>query len=710
MLRLSLIAAAVLSATAAMAQESKEIQKIEVKGAAQAYNPRRDDTASKIIVSSEEIKRYGDTSIGDALKRVPGVSVGAGGRDIRLRGLGNGYTQILLNGEKAPAGFNIESIAPDNIERIEVIRAASAEFSTQAIAGTINIVLKKAVQVAQREFKTGAGRASDFHNVFANLQLSDKEGNFSYSVNANAWKVFFNRHNESDDTLVAPTGALLMRHRTLLHDHGQPRGVDLSPRLNWTLDNGDTLTSQSFINHNVFRSAIERQIDTLAGQPLHYDGIGVGNLSRNSFARSDLTWVHKFGEGAKLDAKIGGQAMRSNGTWRERDDQGGQPALQHDVFSGVREQGMSSTGKYSQPLLTDHALAVGWDIGYANRRDWRDQRDTYLATQTPDNKDEGYAARVRRAAVYAQDEWNLKPNWSVYAGMRWEGIQTRSSGAGFAPVDSRSSVWSPLLQTLYKLANGKDQLRAALTRTYKAPQTGNLSGRRFTSTNNTQTDPDWIGNPHLKPELSTGFDASYEHYWGEGGLLSAAVATRNIDNFTRRSVLLDDTGRWVSTLTNNGHATVRSLDLEAKFPLKAVMEGAPNLDLRANVSRNWSRVDAVPGPHNRLDQQVPLTANLGADYKTPDGVWSLGGSLNLKAGGLVRVDSNQTSYSLMTRSLEMYLVWKMDQQTQLRLSGWNLLGQDFYSVSSFDTAEGTLSSTSNQPGYRGVRLQLERRF
>jgi outer membrane receptor for ferrienterochelin and colicins len=32
------------------------------------------------------------------------------------------------------------------IERIEVLRAASAEFSTQSIAGTINIVLKKAVK------------------------------------------------------------------------------------------------------------------------------------------------------------------------------------------------------------------------------------------------------------------------------------------------------------------------------------------------------------------------------------------------------------------------------------------------------------------------------------------------------------------------------------------------------------------------------------
>src|ERR1700741_40565 len=117
MIRRTLIATAILAAAQPMAEEQRQepLQKVEIKGGAEAYNPRRDDTASKIVVSSEELKRYGDTSIADALKRVPGVSVGAGGRDIRMRGLGNGYTQILINGERAPAGFTIENLSPDSI-------------------------------------------------------------------------------------------------------------------------------------------------------------------------------------------------------------------------------------------------------------------------------------------------------------------------------------------------------------------------------------------------------------------------------------------------------------------------------------------------------------------------------------------------------------------------------------------------------------------
>ena len=58
---------------------------------------RRASTAAKIVIGREEIERYGDSNLGDVLKRLPGVTLqgrpGRGG-EIRMRGLGNGYTQI----------------------------------------------------------------------------------------------------------------------------------------------------------------------------------------------------------------------------------------------------------------------------------------------------------------------------------------------------------------------------------------------------------------------------------------------------------------------------------------------------------------------------------------------------------------------------------------------------------------------------------------
>ena len=76
------------------------------------------------------------------------------------------------------------------------------------------------------------------------------------------------------------------------------------------------------------------------------------------------------------------------------------------------------------------------------------------------NRDESFDATVRRLALFAQDEWSVTQQWSVYFGLRWEGIQIKSEGNSYAAIDNRSSVFSPLFQTLYKIPGSKnDQIR-----------------------------------------------------------------------------------------------------------------------------------------------------------------------------------------------------------------------------------------------------------
>ena len=170
----------------------RKLEKIEVI-APNEEGERRESTAAKIVVNRDEILRYGDTTVLDVMKRLPGVTVGgAGGRgsDIRMRGLGSGYTQILLNGEPMPPGFTLESVSPDLIERIEVYRSATAEFSTQAIAGTINIVLRQKVSQRQRELKLGASTENGQSSFSVAGQVADRAGALSYTfpVSANTFR------------------------------------------------------------------------------------------------------------------------------------------------------------------------------------------------------------------------------------------------------------------------------------------------------------------------------------------------------------------------------------------------------------------------------------------------------------------------------------------------------------------------------------------
>ncbi|WEF35015.1 TonB-dependent receptor plug domain-containing protein [Pseudoduganella chitinolytica] len=693
--------------------EPEKIQKVEIKGSTAAYDPRRDDTASKIVVSNEEIVRYGDTSVSDVLKRLPGITVGGGGRggnDIRMRGLGSGYTQILLNGERAPTGFSIDTLAPDSIERIEIVRAASAEFSTQSIAGTINIVLKKAVKSAQRELKVGAGKSADASNPFANLQLSDKLGALSYSLTANAWRYRYDRQTPTEDTRTAPDGRVVELRQSRQHDRGSPQGVALNARLNWTLKDGDTVTWQTYGNTQQADYLGIEAIATPVGTPPRSTDRTMRDDSRNTFGRSDVNWVAKLAGGGKLDVKLGTHWMRSRGLWEEQDYHGATLWRDAAIRSSTRERAVTTQGKYSTPLVPDHALSMGWDAGTSWREDTRVERDAALPGALPDNSDEGYEASIRRLALYVQDDWNVTPRWSMYVGVRWEGIDTTSEGSTFDQVRTKTSVWSPLAQTLYKIPDSRDQLRLALTRTYKAPAANSLIPRRFTATNNSQNDPDRRGNPDLQPELATGIDASFEHYWAENALLSAAVSMRRISGYMRQGLFLDPNGRWVSAPVNDGSAVTRSVELEAKFPLSAVMKDAPGIDLRASVSRNWSRVEAVPGPDNRLGQQTPLSATLGVDYKSRDSKLTTGASFAFKTGGPVRIDVNQTGYQSVRRDLDVYAVWKFTPQYQLRMAVSNVLGQDYFYDNAYRDASGVRRRTGTYAGYPQGRVTLEMRF
>lgn len=713
-----LVAPALLTCAGVFAQDKQAakpepaVQTIEITGAVEKYDARKNDTATKLVVSQEEILKFGDTTLAEVLKRQPGITIGGsrGGTEIRMRGLGNGYTQILLNGEAAPPGFAIDALPPDLIERIEIMRSASAEFSTQAIAGTINVILKKSVKVAQRELKFNTGGAGNFISTSANFQLSDKEGPLSWSVGGNLnggrFRTLSSQTDAGSNAQAMPT---LYRTNARL-ETGQWRNVNVSPRLNWTFANGDTLSSQSFLSGNYFdRDGSNRWTATSGSLPAFAADDSQLN-GRSWSVRSDLNWVHKMAGGAKLDSKLGiNGGRRNNYYFQQAYDSKGALALDTLTPGGSSDSGTSLSGKYSTPYIDEHTLAFGWDGGAGQRSEYRIQNDKPIPGYVPVNSNEVYDADLRRLAVFMQDEWNVTPRWSVYAGLRWEGLQTRSAGTGFNAITNRSSVVSPLFQTLWKLPDTKgDQVRLALTRTYKAPATERLIPRRYTTIYNSATTPDVQGNPDLRPELAWGIDTAYEHFFADGALMSVSGYLRRIDDFTRNSVTFNGT-RWIGMPINDGRATTRGVELEAKFPLQLFFPSAPAIDVRANLTRNWSSVEQVPGPDNRLADQTPMGANLGLDYKM-DAQFNLGGSFTYKSGGPIRVSQAQSTYATVKRELELYGLWKFDPKTQLRISAVNLLAQDFTFIENYADASGSLRNTSIYPATALLRAALELKF
>nr|WP_223827357.1 TonB-dependent receptor [Undibacterium oligocarboniphilum] len=692
-------------------EQQGSVQTVEVAASA-SENQRRDANVARLVVGREQLLQFGDTSLSDVLKRQPGVSVV--GNELRLRGLGNGYTQILLNGDPVAPGFTIDSLSPELIERVEILRSQTADSSAQGIAGSINIVLRKGIHSAQKNGKAGITESGGHWSPQASLELADKFDNgLSYSLNLAVIRSHSGAEPVTSERINDAAGnpAILRA----FHEHYQfdTDKISVAPRLVWALPAGDQLAWQNWLDYSRSHMAGANTETTLQGSSSDYPQNDYRFAADILSWRSDLSWMHRFNAGMKLDTRLGGQYNQRNSDYYfDGFPAGISTPFIRNVVSDAIDQNLISSGKLLYRLNELHSLAFGWDGGLIRRSEQRLQYDRNV----PDNPagsagflDENYRADVRRLALFAQDEWEFSPRWQAYMGLRWEGLRTVITGRTITETQTRSSVFSPVFQTLWKLpGTEKDQLRFAISRTYKAPETRNLVPRRYTVNNdNNPNNSDFQGNPHLLPELAWGVDVAYEYYFSAQAMFSLAAFLRRIQNVTTYTLFQQD-GIWITTPDNRGRAQVYGLEMDSRFPLIFWFSQAPAIDVRINAARNWSRLDSVPGPDNRLNNQVPLTANLGLDYRRSE-THTLGMNFNLQTAGRVQGSAVLSTYKSVSRTLDWYSLWKLRKGTQIRLSVSNALHQPVISGQTYFDPEtqASMQRTTRTPGQSSVKLVWE---
>jgi outer membrane receptor for ferrienterochelin and colicins len=697
-------------------QPPAKIQTVEIKGANTSYDARRDDTASKAVLTTEEIRKYGDDNIYDVLKRAPGVTIT--GNTIRMRGLGAGYTQILVNGDRPPPGFSLDNLNPDQIERIEIVRAASAEYSMQAIAGTVNIILRKLVVKPQRDLRANVSHAALQDSASVGGTWGERVGNLSYFLNGTLYAGRSEVQSWNADEFYAgrstPDGMPGQARIGRYDGSGSWRGLMVFPRFSWKLENGDELNLHGGVQAGRSGWSGESRTENLIGiwpAPDYISNRGA-NPATQLMTRAEVNWIAKLG-GGKLDASVSTERSRnSNVQYNDfATAPDGQTAIRgrllRDWDSTTRATRQGMRAKYTRSLFDGHALATGIEASVQRNDEVRDRVER-LDDAPSTRLVEEFEPRITRQAAWLQDEWSVTPQWSMYLGARWEAIGTESAAAGDddAQTHSRNAVLSPVAQTLYKFpgANGR-QLRLALTRTFKAPSLDQLTARRYDSAQNTRFAPDSAGNPALRPELANGIDVAYEQFWAPGALFSVSGSRRAITDYIRTRLDEDADGRWLVQPLNDGDALVHSLEAELKMPLNLLIPAASGVDVRASVTRNWSRVSTVPGPDNRLDGQTPLSANLGFDVRK--GNVSFGASFVYQQGGWTQVSDAQSSWRQSRRDFDTYALWKLDTHWQLRLSLANILGMENPYERRYVDASGLSRQWGSQAASMRTGLNLE---
>lgn len=124
-----------------------------LKGQAKALNQQKNNLNITNIVSSDQIGRFPDANIGDAMKRIPGITVAYDQGEARfglIRGIEPHYNSVMINGERVPSAegdkraVQLDLIPSDMIQTIEVNKAVTPDMDADALGGAVNLVTRAA--------------------------------------------------------------------------------------------------------------------------------------------------------------------------------------------------------------------------------------------------------------------------------------------------------------------------------------------------------------------------------------------------------------------------------------------------------------------------------------------------------------------------------------------------------------------------------------
>ncbi len=703
----------------------QQLDKVEVTGQSNDDSKRRNATASKIIISRDELLRFGDSNLVDLMRRLPGVTPGGRpgrGSGIAMRGMGGGFTQILVDGERMPPGFSLEQIPPDQIERIEIQRAPTAETGARAVAGSINIVLREPLARKLNEVRAQVG--GDHGEPQANISWTRNDSlapglNYSLTAGLNARRQADETYSRTDRWL---NDTLIESRTSTTTSLGERKGLNLNGRLQWRLDDGDSLMLMPFL----MLGESEGNSTTLqTGEP-RYTRVDGSNDGSQRMLRLNGQYQKRLGDYTRLDLRFGGGRGQFDND-SERLESGGSQDRLEQVSTRNRSNNLSLNAKLSHQTAAEHNWVSGAEFENGRNRSDRVQLSNGVPQTDSGEFGEQVSARTRRFAAYTQDEWQATPNWSLHGGLRYEQIEN-SGDRGQGLVSNTSRVWSPLLHALWKPdPKSRDQVRMSLTRSYRPAGMNDLLARRVTNSQvpsgpNTEDRPDRAGNAELRPELATGLELAYERYLPKGGMLSANVFYRDIKGLIRtvlaqETVVLDGmpTLRWTQRPQNLGDARTWGIELEARARLDDLIDEPPALlvplQLRVNMSLFDSVVDGIPGPDNRLDRQPRGTLNIGADYRYPGSNWSFGANWSYTPDIVIQQTEILRLRSSKRVALDAYAQYTQSASLSWRLGLSNLAPRDALDYSRVDTGTGLVSQSETlNPTYLNWSLRAEMRF
>ncbi len=663
-----------LSFASLYAEETLSLEKIQVEEHVDTMEERRDNSIAKRFISGEELTQYGDLNALEILKRTPGVSI-ADGKN-KKSSPGKGYTVVLIDGEEAPSGSKrgnpLEQIAPDMIERIEIMTNGSAEYTAESMGGIVNIVLKQPKSKGQTIAKATLGEYGGLPMDSVFVQREGKSGDLGYLVNLSASD---NReiYNSSTDKQTALSSSSEQRNNTMRN-----QSLNVTTKLRYAPSAKDKYSFDGSINLN------KSQSDTDALSYTNGSSTPSGQLSNYDRSRGMMLWSVIKGE----HHLSGSELLEWKLKFHQNDDSGDSGSMQTLPTSSLRMQNdkgflrvLGAEGIYSH-AKGDHFIKTGMEFkGMSQRDEVQRTLNGIDATNPTDN----VSMRQNKGSLYVLDEVSFGENTVVTPGVRYETL-SRDYGA-----TTHTDYLAPSLHLLTHLSTN-DNLRASIARTVKLPRLDELSSSLDSSLErNDIRHPDRTGNPNLTEEKALSYELRLEHYFEDKGIVSLGGFYRNIEDKIEQMTVLEGS-RYVMRPYNSGQGNLRGIELELKKSLNTYIDG---LGMFANATfQNSSLTNNTTGAKRPFKQTSNTLANIGLDHTLKVYRFTYGAAYRYVGGYDDPLDETLISQSQKGYgALDLYASKRIDKTFKFQLNLKNITCTTIENTSTVYNNSGVVTET-----------------
>ncbi|QXP58015.1 TonB-dependent receptor [Cellulophaga sp. HaHa_2_95] len=564
-----------------------------------------------------------------------------------LRGLGPSRTLVLVNGKrknqsalvyindtpgKGEVGVDLKSIPSAAIERVEVLRdGASAQYGSDAIAGIINMVLKKNVEYTTVNVNAGITTEGDGFNIGADLNssinLGDNGGYLNFTLGYYQQESTNRAGTPGEDSLFGvaandPTwGDWLVENPDLGMTIGQPEmknaDVFFNAGVPFGNDSGEFYTFGG-LTYRTGKSFALYRAPYWVGDPFNL--LHDENEIYDGFQPSFETDIRDNNVTVGVKTKFLGFNVDLSGTY-------GRNAVDYTVSNslnpalGANSPTTFDVGAYTfSNTLSNLDFSRGFgDLNIAFGAEVRKERFTAKAGETASYISGGaqsfpglqpsnaVIANRNNFGVYGDLEWDITEAFLIGGAIRFE---------DFSDFGSNSS-WK--VSSRYLFAESKGAIRGSYSTGFRAPSlhqiylsnvqtlvSGNTISNQGTFNNVDPIIRDGLGVPQLTAETSKNISAGltykvtndftlaldyYNVKMDDRVLFTGEIGFDGDDTSTNpvEQILIDNSITSLKFFVNAVNTTTNGVDLVASYKNISLGGGYLNTTLSANF--NETKID-----------------------------------------------------------------------------------------------------------------------